>query len=177
MKGKNTNERISLVPLGERHLAQTLVWVSDPRIAEGMNLVPPSNAEEHRNWFERLKGDGFRRYFAIEQENGHVGNCGLKDINTDGRSRHAELWIYVAPEHQRQGIGEKATRELLSVAFRELKLHRVFLYALESNRRAIALYRKLGFKEEGKFRDHIFLNGTFYNAVYLGILEEEFQTT
>jgi len=164
------------MPFEKRHLPQTFIWIRAPQMVKEMNLVPPSSAKEHYNWYKRLKGNRLRSYFAIESGGKHVGNCGLKDINADGRSCHAELWIYVEPEHQQQGIGEKATWELLAFAFRKLKLHRVFLYTLEFNQRAIALYLKLGFKEEGKFRDHIFLNGAFHNAVYLGILENEFKT-
>ena len=42
------------------------------------------------------------------------------------------------------------------------------------NERAIKCYEKVGFKEFGRRRESYFLNGKYYNDVYMDILSKEF---
>ena len=42
------------------------------------------------------------------------------------------------------------------------------------NERALKLYEKLGFRHEGRGREHILLDGTRWDIVYMGILRDEF---
>ena len=45
---------------------------------------------------------------------------------------------------------------------------------MEFNPRAIACYKKCGFKEMGRRRKTVFLNGKYYDKLYMDILKEEF---
>ena len=49
------------------------------------------------------------------------------------------------------------------------------LAVMSFNERAIACYKKVGFKEAGRLRDNYFLNGKYYDVVYMDILEDEFE--
>jgi ribosomal protein S18 acetylase RimI-like enzyme len=62
-----------------------------------------------------------------------------------------ELTIAVHPGHQGQGIGRALLAGLLrTVSRRHRHVQRVELVARESNRKAIAVYKDLGFREEGR---------------------------
>jgi RimJ/RimL family protein N-acetyltransferase len=39
---------------------------------------------------------------------------------------------------------------------------------------ALKLYEKVGFRHEGRGREHILLDGTRWDIVYMGILRDEF---
>ena len=54
-----------------------------------------------------------------------------------------------------KGYGTDAMREILRFAFEELNLHRVTLTVFEYNPRAIRTYEKVGFREEGRLRQHL----------------------
>jgi ribosomal protein S18 acetylase RimI-like enzyme len=76
--------------------------------------------------------------------------------------------LYVLPEFQRQGIGERLMEESYRV-FPEIK--RVQLDVEEQNPKARAFYRKLGFKEVGVRIDDV--AGTQLNSI---VLEKHIQS-
>ncbi|MES2297407.1 MAG: GNAT family N-acetyltransferase [Pseudomonadota bacterium] len=67
-----------------------------------------------------------------------------------------DLTIAVAPQCQGQGAGRRLFEALLGEAMRALpEVTRVELFVRESNLRAQALYRSLGFVEEGRLRARV----------------------
>ena len=73
-----------------------------------------------------------------------------------------------------KGIGTFALTRMLEHAFSNMNLHRVELAVLEDNRRARALYEKVGFVEEGKKREVRYKNGKFVDMVMYSILKRDF---
>lgn len=68
----------------------------------------------------------------------------------------AELTIAVAPGAQGRGVGRGLFQALLDEVRHNMPhIHRVELFARESNQRARALYRSLGFVEEGRLRARV----------------------
>ena len=61
--------------------------------------------------------------------------------------------------------------------FDELNLHRVQLTVFDYNKRAIALYEKLGFQHEGTFREFLHRDGRRYDMHLYGLLRREWQTS
>jgi len=64
---------------------------------------------------------------------------------------------------------------ILRYAFDELNLHRVFLQVFSFNQRAINLYEKIGFKQEGQFRQALYRGGKWHDIVVMGILSTEYK--
>ncbi|KAF9468574.1 acyl-CoA N-acyltransferase [Collybia nuda] len=89
------------------------------------------------------------------------------------KNRDVALGIGILPGAWNKGYGTEATRFLVDYAFRSLGVHRVSLNVIESNIGAVALYKKIGFIEEGRRRKSIWLNGTWQDSIYMGLLEEE----
>ena len=52
-------------------------------------------------------------------------------------------------------------RDISGRAFGRLNLRKIALEVLASNERAVSLYRSLGFVEEGRFVDQMFIDGKF----------------
>lgn len=76
-----------------------------------------------------------------------------------------DLTLAVHPDAQGRGIGRRLVEALLDVVVRERPhITRVELVARESNVRAIALYRRLGFIEEGRLLGRIRSVGGGYEA-------------
>ena len=73
------------------------------------------------------------------------------------------------------GAAKVATMEILKIAFEELKLHKVYLNVRSGNIRAQKFYNKIGFRNEGTFKDHVInKNGDYENLIWLAILNKEF---
>lgn len=75
-----------------------------------------------------------------------------------------------------KGYGSDAMRLILRYAFDELNLYRVTLSVFEYNARAIHLYRKLGFKEEGRQRERLRRDGRRWDMLVMGLLRTEWES-
>lgn len=70
----------------------------------------------------------------------------------------------------------EALKLLYQLAFDELKLQRVYGTVAADNHLMIKWHRSMGMQEEGRLRQHLFLDGHFQDAVCVGLLEDEFRT-
>ncbi|HWW03844.1 GNAT family protein [Collimonas sp.] len=96
-------------------------------------------------------------------------------LNIDWLHRNAECAIWIGEiEAQDRGLGKLAMQRLLSHAFHDLNLHRIYLSVLSSNVRAFSMYKKIGFSEEGKLRDALFKNGGYADLIQMSILSNEY---
>ena len=78
-------------------------------------------------------------------------------------------------EYWGQGYGTEATRLLVDYGFNLLNLNSIMLGAFVFNERAIACYKKVGFKEIGWRRQARIIGGQKYDVLLMDILAEEFQ--
>ena len=89
--------------------------------------------------------------------------------------RKAALSICIGEEADRgKGYGAEAIRLLLDYAFNTLRLHNIQLYLNGDNARALACYKKVGFKEFGRRRESKFHGGRYVDEIYMDILDGEF---
>jgi RimJ/RimL family protein N-acetyltransferase len=109
--------------------------------------------------------------FAITVDDRLIGSCVL--MSEDSLARHAEVGISLLSSETGKGYGTDALRVLIDYAFTRRNLRRVHLIVLASNERAIASYRKLGFVEEGRLREHCWVRGAYVDEVRMGLLRAE----
>ena len=77
-------------------------------------------------------------------------------------------------DYRSNGYGTEAIRLLLEYGFKYLNLHSIRLDLLAINERAHKCYLKCNFKDTGKSREEIFLNGKYYDKLHMDIPENEF---
>ena len=77
----------------------------------------------------------------------------------------AELGITVAKDHWRQGIGRALMETALRWAESNSILRKVFLIVHHENRRAIDLYLRLGFEQEGLYSNLLYIEGKYYDCL------------
>jgi len=102
-----------------------------------------------------------------------LGTCGLGDFIWTSRSGVLGISIH-NPDNHNKGYGTDAMDCLLRFGFNVLNLHRIELWVMEYNKRAIHIYEKLGFKEVGRKREAHYLQGKYHNIVVMDILKREF---
>ncbi|KAI0516975.1 putative GNAT family acetyltransferase [Xylaria bambusicola] len=89
--------------------------------------------------------------------------------------RWTDISIDILKQHQGKGYGGEAIRWSLWWAFQMAGLHRVQIQAFSFNTGAMRLYERLGFKEEGRIRDHMWFSGSWHDGLIYGILEDEWR--
>lgn len=130
--------------------------------------------EEHLRWLERIQVQGDRQEFIIvERGTGRsIGTIGLSNIHP--KHRHAQYGILIGEIDARgKGLALEASRLLLAYAFDKLGLQRVYLHVFADNEQALHLYRKVGFEEEGRLRQHMYKDGRFRDVVVMAMIHTE----
>jgi Acetyltransferase (GNAT) domain len=102
-----------------------------------------------------------------------IGTAYLNQIHPINRSAEFAIAIWDSA-FWGQGAGEWASREVLRHGFLDLNLHRIYLYALAYNTRALHLYEKLGFRREGRLEAAIYKNGEYHDLVVMGYLRDRY---
>jgi len=98
---------------------------------------------------------------------------GETTLYTEPRHLSAELgWSTI--EHRRgQGLATEMSRAMLRFAFRTLELHRVQAICRLENEASRRIMAKLGMREEGIIRDHLFVRGEHWSSVQAAILASD----
>ncbi len=132
--------------------------------------------ESHEEWMKTMVSTGKVAQFIIHstKENQDVGSVFLRDICPIHQK--AEFGIFIGEDVARgKGYGTVAAKCILQFGFQTLNLHKIFLRVFANNQQAIASYKKAGFKVEGTMKDDVFINGSFHDMVFMGILQNEQQ--
>jgi len=116
--------------------------------------------------------DQSERRFIVEREHVAVGLVELVEINHI--HRRAEFQIIVAPAHQGKGYATIASALAMDYAFTVLNLHKLSLVVDCENERAIRVYKKLGYRDEGILRQEFFVDGEYRDAIRMAAFQPEY---
>lgn len=81
--------------------------------------------------------------------------------------------ITLASEFRRKNVGTTVTLLFLRYAFTHLPLRKVYADVAAYNIASLALVRKVGFVEEGCFRDHRYYAGKYWDSYRLAFYRED----
>jgi RimJ/RimL family protein N-acetyltransferase len=151
-------------------------WFNDPAVNKFLNYRGLTLAFEKQLIKNRLKAkitDAL--HFCVDTAEGvHIGVCSLESISKI--HKRASFGIVIGDKKYWDfGFGSDAAKTIINYGFNKLKLHRITLDVYSYNPRAIKVYKRLGFKIEGKNREHAFWKGKYYDAYYMGILDREWK--
>ncbi|ASK63953.1 GNAT family N-acetyltransferase [Virgibacillus phasianinus] len=110
-----------------------------------------------------------RNLFLVASVDGRiVGFSRCEGIYLQRFSHKVEFGVCVLQEFWGYGIGRTLLKESLAWADTN-GIKKVTLHVLETNHKAINLYKKLGFEIEGQLKNDRFLSdGEFYNTIIMG---------
>jgi RimJ/RimL family protein N-acetyltransferase len=116
--------------------------------------------------------DAGERYLLLADDGSRAGVAGLRIRNE--RSRIADLYgVAVHPAHRGQGVARAGLAALVAHAFDVLGLHRLELEAYGYNDAAIALFRSMGFFEEGVRRGAWWRFDEWHDGVRFAVLSDD----
>lgn len=162
-------ETVRLVPYAQEHDERTVAWLNDPFMRQTFGLTHPVSVESHRRWIE--SASNVLAWAILDRTGTHHGNILL---HLTPRHASAYLQMYLGEAQARgQGLGWNALAAVLTHAFEQLDLHRIWLHTLPDNQAASGLYRKAGFVEEGIERESILRDGEFQDQRRWSILAQD----
>ena len=159
-------ERVTLRPFEPDHLEPLRAIFSLPEVAEAWPGDNLARLESH------LEDDDVVA-MVVEHQGAVIGFIQYYE-ETDPNYRWAGIDIVLHPEWCNQGLGTDALRTLARHLFDDLGHHRIMIDPRATNRRAIASYRKVGFRDVGVMRRYERANdGSLHDALLMDLLPEE----
>lgn len=171
---KIVGERIYLSPVNEADCEQYVHWLNDFEISDRLGLSSSvTSFRSEKEWIDENTSKGNHVYGIILAENNEIiGNIGIENIQNTNRC--ADVGLFIGEEKYRnKGYGAEALRLACKYAFDKLNLHSLHLSVFDFNERAIACYKKVGFKEAGRLREAYFVNGKYHDQIIMDILQED----
>ncbi|MFT3982359.1 MAG: GNAT family protein [Lachnospiraceae bacterium] len=151
-------------------------WMHDSSVVSVLpTRFEDMTVEDCKNFILSSKDDEKNMHKAIcDGDGNYIGTVSLKDI--DYNNATGELAIVLTAKAIGKGYACNALKKILSIAFCELGLNRVYLCVFEDNIRAIKFYEKMNLKYEGTFREHrLSKDGLRHNLCWYSILRTEFE--
>jgi RimJ/RimL family protein N-acetyltransferase len=138
----------------------------------GPDAPAPLTRAAYRQRLERAESGGAVS-FMICADGRAVGRINL--FGEDPLARTAEVGMALEPDARGKGYGTAALQQFVEFAFERRNLRRLHLIAIASNGAALACYRKVGFVEEGRRREHCWVRGHYEDEVLMGLLRDDWE--
>ncbi|MBZ0283650.1 MAG: GNAT family N-acetyltransferase [Anaerolineae bacterium] len=176
MKTLIPGDKIVLRPYRMEDAAVILQGASHPTLRRLTGTQATFTLEQTEKYVARQADADDRAGFIIAEPEtlAALGEVVILDIDPDNRCAHIRITLF-DEIHLGKGYGTEAMRLAVDYGFRVLKLHRIGLDVFDFNPRAIRVYEKIGFKQEGIQRDTLFYDGEYYSSILMSILEDDWR--
>jgi RimJ/RimL family protein N-acetyltransferase len=170
-------DRVRLRAVEKSDLPVFVRWLNDPEVRDNIEMIVPRSMGQEEGWYaDMLSKPVAEQPLGIEIRDGEqwllIGNISFMNINQI--DRNAEIGIFIGEKNYRgQGYGTEAMRMMLRHGFDTLNFERIYLRVHGTNPGGIHSYQKAGFVEEGRLRNHHFLEGRYIDVLIMGILKDE----
>ncbi len=148
---------------------------TDPRVFKYFGKKPPASVDDIRAKLAELAesvrtASGIRWAITDRTTGAYLGSAGL--WHWDKPHFRAEAGYELSPSHWRQGIMPEALGAILRFGFDRMSLHSVEARIHPDNRASARVLEKLGFVQEGYFRENYFndRDGVFEDTAHFSLL-------
>lgn len=160
-----------LHPLTETDLELILSWRNTPAVRRAMFRHHEISLEEHLAWFRNLKHDRSRQWFVYRDDTDTPqGVVYFTDIDA---THESAFWGFYARPGAAIGTGLRMMMDAVDTGLGSLGLHKLNGEVLADNAASLHLHKKVGFTEEGRFREQHHDGTDRIDVVRLGLLARE----
>ncbi|MDM0866070.1 GNAT family N-acetyltransferase [Clostridium perfringens] len=132
-----------------------------------MENILSNKDEEEELIKEKIINRGKNQYWYVAEENGKVIGLGILMNHGNLRKKHVGvITLMVNSDYQNKGIGSLLMDKLINLS-ESLNIIRLELCVFRNNYKAINLYKKFGFKEEGIKVKSALKNGEYIDEIMM----------
>lgn len=131
-------------------------------------LEAPPLASTREFVLQNIK-NGNPQYLAVS-EDCVIGWCDVVRLTRPVHTHAGILGMGLLPEFRCQGLGTKLITTTMAAAH-DNGMVRIELTVHANNQPAIALYKKVGFKEEGILRDMTLIDGNYIDSIMMAVIK------
>ena len=126
-----------------------------------------------RRYQQEIRNNTSYPFLVIRSaDNALIGGCALSNVRR-GVTQSAMLGYWIGSAFARQGYMTAAIKVILPFAFTVLGLHRMEAACIPENEPSRRLLTKLGFREEGRVRGYLQINGEWHDHILFALLEDD----
>ncbi len=164
-----------LRPFSEQDIPTWTSWFNHPVTTQLLEQgYFPTTTLNQKERFERLGTSTQDLQLAVveRERNQLVGTIALHHI--DWIHRTGDISIVIGDDSARgKGIGGEAVKLLVKHAFGKLNLNKLTAGVVAINEASLKLFQSVGFKEEGRLRQQLYMEGRYQDVYRLGLLASE----
>jgi len=169
LKTFSLDEAIKLYQLIDKnrvHIGEWLIWVDKTKSVEDVEKMIQEYNER------REKGEGLN--FGIWYQAKLIGVISFAYIDKERRKAGIAYWL--DNDYQGKGIITKSCKYLIEYGFNNLNLHRIEISCAEGNSKSRAIPKRLGFTEEGIFKEsELIRGGKLVDNHYYALLKQDWK--
>lgn len=163
------NVRLRLLEKGD--LETVARWRNEPRVSRQFFGCWPFALSEQERWYDAYLSDRTQRMWIIETPHGQaIGTMALLNIDQHNQSAEIGRVLIGDSNHLAADCASEALQLLVSFAFLEANLHRLYVHVLQGNEAAMALYEGCGFHLEGVLREAVWKAGQRMDIAVMAML-------
>jgi RimJ/RimL family protein N-acetyltransferase len=163
--------RVDLRPVEDADYPLIHRWMNHPEVWRYMDYELPYSLADVKDDIERSRTEGHP--FTILVDDRPIGRVGLNQFRR--RDRICSLYMFIGePSCWGKGYARDTVMALLGYAFDRWDLSMVELWTLADNNRAVTMYEKCGFVQEGQLRQRSYKQGRWVDRVIMSVNRDEF---
>jgi aminoglycoside 6'-N-acetyltransferase len=121
----------------------------------------------------QITGDGDRLILAIELDGQVIGDLLVRGGQV--ADQQTEIGWVLHPDFRGHGYGTEAARELVSLSFADLQMHRVWAQLDPRNTASAKLCERIGMLKEAHLRESTWFKGEWTDTAIYAILRSEWR--
>jgi RimJ/RimL family protein N-acetyltransferase len=173
-------DRLILRPFEKSDLQQVLSYYALPDVQRYLDWKARDKTEA-KAAFEAMRkqtrltrpGDILTLAMVRRADGTVIGHIALRW--TDATAQQGEIRLALGPEFRRQGFATEAAKAMISIAFDDYRLHRVYAVTSGKNEPAARLLKGLGMRLEAHYREHALFQGEWDEELHFAVLDREWQ--
>lgn len=171
-------ERLKLRPFEESDAQSILTLFMDKGFMEYspapmFKSIEEANALVVRDAAKRATRERLRLGIARLEDGALIGYCDL--FNIDWECRKGEIGYGLLTNECGFGFMNEALSAFLNCVLHKFQLNRVMAEIDPANTNSEKILKRLGFTEEGHFRDNCIVNGVVSDSVFCGLLKRDWE--
>lgn len=166
------SERVTLRPIIKDDLILINKWKNDYEVFKylGGGYMPIS-IDQQSKWMDGMIDNtgNNKRFSILNEDRDFIGIIGLYSINWIHRT--SEFGIYIGEKNQwGKGYAKESMKLILEFGFKALNLRKVKLDVVVDNIAAIKMYKSLGFREVGIYKEERFIDSEYKDVLMMELI-------